>query len=163
MAICWALISFRGAGGLDVSGLVDLAFDVAYDWRISPDEALALPLSGASALCGAVEPNSGEIEGDLNGGTGFQTYRDSCGPGHDDPRHEAGVCAVGNFRKVIDGTQFKNLQKQVALFNRSMQNVAATAGDVAGRIGGPFLALAGSVGLQPAAVRDELRKYGRRA
>lgn len=52
----------------------------------------------------------------------------------------------GNFRKVIDGTQFKNLQKQVALFNRSMQNVAATAGDVAGRIGGPFLALAGSVG-----------------
>lgn len=52
----------------------------------------------------------------------------------------------GNFRKVIDSTQFKNLQKQVALFNRSMQNVAATAGDVAGRIGGPFLALAGSVG-----------------
>lgn len=52
----------------------------------------------------------------------------------------------GNFRKVIDGTQFKNLQKQVVLFNRSMQNVAATAGDVAGRIGGPFLALAGSVG-----------------
>lgn len=52
----------------------------------------------------------------------------------------------GNFRKVIDGTQFKNLQKQVALFNRSMQNVAATAGDVAGRIGGPFLALAGSLG-----------------
>lgn len=52
----------------------------------------------------------------------------------------------GNFRKVIDSTQFKNLQKQVALFNRSMQNVAATAGDVAGKIGGPFLALAGSVG-----------------
>lgn len=52
----------------------------------------------------------------------------------------------GNFRKVIDSTQFKNLQKQVALFNRSMQNVAATAGDVAAKIGGPFLALAGSVG-----------------
>lgn len=52
----------------------------------------------------------------------------------------------GNFRKVIDSTQFKNLQKQVALFNRSMQNVAATVGDVAGKIGGPFLALAGSVG-----------------
>lgn len=52
----------------------------------------------------------------------------------------------GNFRKVIDGTQFKNLQKQIALFNRSMQDVAESASDVAGKIGGPFLALAGSVG-----------------
>ena len=64
----------------------------------------------------------------------------------------------GNFRKVIDSTQFKNLQKQVALFNRSMQNVAATAGDVAGKIGGPFLARR-LCGLQPSAVGVELRKH----
>lgn len=45
MAICWALISFSGSRRARRLRTSRSGFDVAYGWRISPDEALALPLS----------------------------------------------------------------------------------------------------------------------
>lgn len=61
------------------------------------------------------------------------------------------LTAVGKrwngFQKVVDSTNFDNLQKQLRLFNRSMKNVVDSATDTASKIGGPFAALAGTLGL----------------
>lgn len=50
------------------------------------------------------------------------------------------------FQKVVDSTDFRNLQKQMRLFTRSMQNVVGAVMDTASKIAGLFAALAGTMG-----------------
>ena len=51
------------------------------------------------------------------------------------------------FRKTIDSTEFRNLQKRLRLFNRSLKNTVDSAADAAMKIAGPFAGIAASLGM----------------
>ncbi len=51
------------------------------------------------------------------------------------------------FRKTIDSTEFRNLQKRLRLFNRSLKNTVDSAADAAVKIAGPFAGIAASLGM----------------
>lgn len=51
------------------------------------------------------------------------------------------------FRKTIDSTEFRKLQKQLRLFNRSLKNTVDSAADAAVKIAGPFAGIAASLGM----------------
>ncbi len=51
------------------------------------------------------------------------------------------------FRKTINSTEFRNLQKQLRLFNRSLKNTVDSAADTAAKIAGPFAGIAASLGM----------------
>ena len=51
------------------------------------------------------------------------------------------------FRKTIDSTEFRNLQKRLRLFNRSLKNSVDSAADAAVKIAGPFAGIAASLGM----------------
>ena len=53
----------------------------------------------------------------------------------------------GGFRKTIDSTEFRNLQKRLRLFNRSLKNTVDSAADAAVKIAGPFAGIAASLGM----------------
>lgn len=52
-----------------------------------------------------------------------------------------------SFRKVVNSTEFRNLQKQLRLFNRSLKNTVDSAADAAVKIAGPFAGIAASLGM----------------
>lgn len=51
------------------------------------------------------------------------------------------------FQKTIDSTEFRNLQKRLRLFNRSLKNTVDSAADAAMKIAGPFAGIAASLGM----------------
>lgn len=51
------------------------------------------------------------------------------------------------FRKTVDSTEFRNLQKRLRLFNRSLKNTVDSAADAAMKIAGPFAGIAASLGM----------------
>lgn len=51
------------------------------------------------------------------------------------------------FRKTIDSTEFRNLQKRLRLFNRSLKNTVDSAADAAVKIAGPFAGIVASLGM----------------
>ena len=51
------------------------------------------------------------------------------------------------FRKTVDSTEFRNLQKRLRLFNRSLKNTVDSAADAAVKIAGPFAGIAASLGM----------------
>lgn len=51
------------------------------------------------------------------------------------------------FRKVVNSTDFRNLRKELRLFNRSLKNTVDSAADAAAKIAGPFAGIAASLGM----------------
>ena len=51
------------------------------------------------------------------------------------------------FRKVVNSTDFRNLRKELRLFNRSLKNTVDSAADAATKIVGPFAGIAASLGM----------------
>lgn len=51
------------------------------------------------------------------------------------------------FRKVVNSTGFRNLRKELRLFNRSLKNTVDSAADAAAKIVGPFAGIAASLGM----------------
>ena len=51
------------------------------------------------------------------------------------------------FRKVVNSTDFRNLRKELRLFNRSLKNTVDSAADAAVKIAGPFAGIAASLGM----------------
>lgn len=51
------------------------------------------------------------------------------------------------FRKVVNSTDFRNLRKELRLFNRSLKNTVDSAADAAAKIVGPFAGIAASLGM----------------
>ena len=52
-----------------------------------------------------------------------------------------------SFRKVVNSTDFRNLRKELRLFNRSLKNTVDSAADAAVKIAGPFAGIAASLGM----------------
>ena len=63
------------------------------------------------------------------------------------PAIKAASSRWDGFRKTIDSTEFRNLQKQLRLFNRSLKNTVDSAADAAVKIAGPFAGIAASLGM----------------
>lgn len=51
------------------------------------------------------------------------------------------------FRKVVNSTDFRNLRKELRLFNRSLKTTVDSAADAAAKIAGPFAGIAASLGM----------------
>lgn len=52
-----------------------------------------------------------------------------------------------SFQKVVNSTDFRNLRKELRLFNRSLKNTVDSAADAAVKIAGPFAGIAASLGM----------------
>ena len=63
------------------------------------------------------------------------------------PAIKAASSRWDGFRKTIDSTEFRKLQKQLRLFNRSLKNTVDSAADAAMKIAGPFAGIAASLGM----------------
>lgn len=63
------------------------------------------------------------------------------------PAIKAASSRWDGFRKAVDSTEFRNLQKQLRLFNRSLKNTVDSVADAAVKIAGPFAGVAASLGM----------------